>query len=69
MRVIVTLVIIEDLKMDEGPLEEEDTIWIEAKGHQIEEMTTGEVILEEEDPLMMEDPLVMVNYLMMEDPQ
>ena len=56
MRVIVTLVIIEDLKMDEGPLEEEDDIKIEAKGHQIEEMTMGEVILEEEDPLMMEDP-------------
>ena len=54
--------------MDEGPLEEEDDITIEVEGHQIEGMTTGEVILEEEDPLMMEHPLMMVNHLMMEDP-
>ena len=49
--------------MDEGPLEEEDNIKTEAEGHQIDGMTMGEVILEEEDPLMM------VNHLMMEDPQ
>ena len=73
MRVIATLMIIGDLMMDEGPLEEDD-IKIEAEGHQIEGMTMGEVILEEEDPLMMEDPMMMedplmiVNHLMMEDP-
>ena len=62
MRVIVILMIIGDLMMDEGPLEEEDDIMIEVEGHQIEGMTTIEVILGEEDPLMM------VNHLMMEDP-
>ena len=46
MRVIATLIMIGDLMMDEGPLEEEDNIMIEAEGHQIEEMTMGEVILE-----------------------
>ena len=40
-------------------MEEEDDIMIEVEGHQIEEMTMTEVILEEEDPLMMEDPLEM----------
>ena len=59
MRVIATLIIIGDLMMDEGPLEEEDDIKIEMKGHQIEGMTIREVILEEEDPLMIEDPVVM----------
>ena len=57
MRVIATVIIIGDLMMDEGPLEEEDNIMIEVEGHQIEGMTMQEVILEEEDPLMMEDPL------------
>ena len=68
MRLIATLIMIENLMMDEGPLEEEDDIMIEVEGHQIEEMINGEVILEEKDPLMMEDPLTMVNCLMMEDP-
>ena len=54
--------------MDEGPLEEEDNIMIEVEGHQIEGMTTLEVILEEEDPQMIEDPLMMENPLMMKDP-
>ena len=74
MRVIVTLMIIGDLRMDEGPMGEEDNVMIEVEGCQIEGMTMIEVILEEEDPLMMENPLVMeeplmmVNHLMMEDP-
>ena len=76
MRVIVTLMIIGDLMMDVGPMGEEDDIMIEVEGCQIEGMTMIEVILEEEDPmmmenpLMMEDPLMMVNChcLMMEDP-
>ena len=55
--------------MDEGPLEEEDNIKTEAEGHQIEGMTMGEVILEEEGPLMMEDPLIMEDPLEMEDIQ
>ena len=74
MRVKVTLMIIGDLMMDVGPMEVEDIITIEVEGCQIEGMTTIEVILEEEDPLMMEnplmieDPLMMVNHLVMEDP-
>ena len=74
MRVIVILIIIGDLMMDEGPLEEEDDIMIEVEGHQIEGMTMIEVIQEEEDPQktedpwMMENPLMMVNHQMMEDP-
>ena len=59
MRVIVILMITGDLMMDKGPLEEEDNIKTEAEGHQIEGMIMGEVILEEEDPPMMEDPLIM----------
>ena len=56
MRVIVIHLIIGDLMMEEGPLEEEDDIMIGVEGHQIEGITMIEVILEEEDPLMMEDP-------------
>ena len=56
MRAIAILIIIGDLRMDEVPLEEEDDITIEAKGHQIEGMTMREVILEEEDPQMTETP-------------
>ena len=59
MRVIVTLIMIGDLMIDEGPLEGGDIIMIEVEGHQIEEMNRREVIQEEEDPLMMEDPLEM----------
>ena len=55
MRVIVILMIIGDLMMDEGPLEEEG-ITIGVEGHWIEGITTIEVTLEEEGPLMMEDP-------------
>ena len=44
MRAIVTLTIIEDLMMDEGPLEGGDIIMIEVEGHQIEGMTRREVI-------------------------
>ena len=63
MRVIVILMIIGDLTMDEGPLEEEG-IKIEVEGHWMEEIIMIEVTLEEEGPLMeMEDTL------MMEDPQ
>ena len=67
IRVIVTLIMIGDLIMDKGPLEEEDNIMIEAEGHQIEGMTMGEIILEEEDPLMMVNCLMMEDPLMMED--
>ena len=56
MRVIVILMIIGDLMMDKGPLEEEDDIMTGVEGHQIEGITTIEVTLEEEDPLMMENP-------------
>ena len=42
--------------MDVGPMEVEDDITIEVEGCQIEGMTTIEIILEEEDPLMMENP-------------
>ena len=45
MGVIVILMIIGDLMMDEGPLEEEDNTMIEVEGHLIEGMTTIEVIL------------------------
>ena len=68
MRVIATVIMIGNFMMDEGPLEEEDNIMIEVEGLYIEGMTTGEVILEEEDPLMMENSLMMVNCLMVEDP-
>ena len=61
MRVIVILMIIGDLMMDEGPLEEEDNITIEVEGHKIEGMTMIEVIIEEEDPQRIEDPLMMEN--------
>ena len=47
--------------MDGGPLEEEDDITIEVEGHQTEGMTMIEVILEEEDPHRIEDPLMMEN--------
>ena len=51
MRVRVILMIIGDLMMDEGPLEEEDNdITIGVEGCQIEGITMIEVILEEEDP-------------------
>ena len=56
MRVIVILMIIGDLMMDEGHLEEEDDIRVGVEGYQIEGITTIEDILEEEDPLMIEDP-------------
>ena len=55
MRVIVTLMIIDHM-MNEDTLEGGDIIMIEVEGHQIEEMTQREVIQEEEDPLMIEDP-------------
>ena len=42
--------------MNRDTLEEGDIIMIEVEDHQIEEMTRREVIQEEEDPLMMEDP-------------
>ena len=63
MRVIVTLMIIEDHIIDEDTLEGGDIIMKEVEGHQIEEMTKREVTQEEEDPLMIEDPQ------MMEDPR
>ena len=67
MRVIVILMIIGDITMDKGPLEEEG-IQIGVEGHWIEGIIMIEVTLEEEGPLMMEDPLMMENPLMMEDP-
>ena len=66
MRVIAILMIIGDLTMDEGPLEEEG-IKIEIKGHQIEGIIMIEVTLEKEGPLMeMEDPLMMEEPLEMD---
>ena len=67
MRVIVILMIIEDLMMDEGPLEGED-ITIGVEGHQIEGITMIEITLGEKGPLMIEDPLMMEDPQMMEDP-
>ena len=58
MRMIAILTIIGDLMMDIGPMEEEDDITIEAKGCLIEGMTMAEVIIEEEDLQMIEDPLM-----------
>ena len=67
MRVIAILMIIGDLMMDEGPLEEKG-IKIEVEGHWMEEIIMIEVTLEEEDPLMeMDDPLMMEDPLMEED--
>ena len=42
--------------MNKDTLEGGDIIMIEVEDHQIEEMTRREVIQEEEDPLMIEDP-------------
>ena len=68
MKVIVIFMIIGDLTIDEGPLEEED-IKTGVEGYQIEGVIMIEITLEEEGPLMeMEDPLMMENPLMMEDP-
>ena len=69
MRVIAILMMIGDLLMDEGPLEEEG-IKIGVEGHRIEGIIMIEVTLEEEDLLMeMEDPLMeMEDPLMEEDP-
>ena len=55
MRAIVILMTIGDLTMDKGPLEGED-IMKEVEGCQIEGITMIEVTLEEEDPLIMENP-------------
>ena len=56
MRVIVILMVIGDLTMDKGPLEEEG-IKIGVEDHQIEGIILIEITLEEEDPPMeMEDP-------------
>ena len=51
MRVIAILMVIGDLTMDKGPLEEEG-IKIGVEGHWIEGTIMIEVTLEEEDPLM-----------------
>ena len=61
MRVIVTLLII-DYVMDEDLLEGEDIIRIEEEDHQIKKIAQIEGIQEEEDPEIMVDPL------MIEDP-
>ena len=62
MRVIVTLQRADHMT-DEDILEGEDIIRTEMEGHQIEKMTKIEGIQEEGDPLMMVDPL------MVEEPQ
>ena len=79
MRVIAILMIIGDLRMDKGPLEEEG-IKIGVEGHGIEGITTIEVTLEEGRPPNDGGPpdddgspedggtLMMENPLMMEDP-
>ena len=69
MRVIVIQMIIEDLRMDEGPLEEEDNITTGVEGCQMEGITMIEVTLKEEDPLMMEDLLMMEDPIEMEEIQ
>ena len=74
MGVRVTPMTIGDHMMNEDTLEGGDSIMIEVKGHQIEEMTKREVIQEVEghqieNLLMMVDPLRMVDSLMMEDPK
>ena len=58
---------IEDPTMIKCSLEEED-IMKGVEGHQIEGMVMTEVFLEEEDPLLMEDPPDDGGPLMMEDP-
>ena len=57
MRVIVTL-LITDHVTDEDILKGEDIIRIEVEDHQIKKIIKIEDIQEEEDPLMMEDPLM-----------
>ena len=57
MTVVMILMEIGEPTMIEGPLEEEG-IKIGVEGHWIEEIVMIEVILEEEDPLVMEDPLM-----------
>ena len=47
-----------DHMKDEDVLEEGYIIKIEVEGHQIEKLVKMEGIQEEEDPLMMEDPLI-----------
>ena len=49
MRVIAVLMIIGDLTIDEGPLEEED-IKIGVEGHWIEGVIMIEITLDEEGP-------------------
>ena len=68
MRVIVTLMIIDHVKI-EDILEEEDIIRIEVGNYQKGKTIKMEDIQGEEDPLMVEDPLMMEGSLMMEDPQ
>ena len=68
MRVIAIPMILGDITMDKGPLEEEG-IQIGVEGHWMEGISMIEVTLKEEDPLMeMEDALIMEDPLMMEDP-
>ena len=55
MRVTAIPMIIGDLAMDKGPLEGEN-ITKGVEGHWIEGIAMIEVTLEEEDPLMIEDP-------------
>ena len=59
MKVTVTLMIIGDLMMDEGPLKEEEDIMIGVEGCWIDGRTMIEVSLGEGGPLMIEDPLEM----------
>ena len=68
MKVTVTLMIIGDHMMDEGPSERRRR-YHERSGrlHWIEGITMIEVILGEEGPLMIDDPLEMEDPLMMED--
>ena len=68
MRVIVTLMVIDQVKM-EDTLEDEDITRKEVEDHQIERIIKVEGIQEDEDPLMVEDPLMMEDPLIMEDPQ
>ena len=68
MRVIVTLMVIDQVRM-EGTLEDDDITRKEVEDCQIEMIVKVEGIKEEEGPLMVEGPLIMEDPLMMEDPQ
>ena len=68
MRVIVTLRVIDHVKI-EDTREDEDIIRKEVEDCQIEVIIKEEGMQEEENPLIMEDPLMMEDPQEMEDHQ